>query len=221
MRLLLIRHGQTPSNVYAALDTAVPGPSLTKLGEQQASALPALLSRENIGAIFASTLTRTVRTAEPLAKELALPITIRAGLREISAGNLEMNHDEESIRIYHETALAWSSGQSELQIPEGEISSSFYARFDEVVNEAESLGHGTVALVSHGMSIRAWVAARACNIDTEFARQHELLNTGVVILEGSQKSGWFALSWGEMPVRHSSSRDKVPLVGASAPSSKF
>ena len=34
MRLLLIRHGQTPSNVLGLLDTAVPGPGLTDLGDR-------------------------------------------------------------------------------------------------------------------------------------------------------------------------------------------
>ncbi|KTR37372.1 histidine phosphatase, partial [Curtobacterium oceanosedimentum] len=41
MRLLLIRHGQTPANVSGVLDAEVPGPGLTELGQQQADALPA------------------------------------------------------------------------------------------------------------------------------------------------------------------------------------
>lgn len=32
MRLLLIRHGETPTNVGYLLDTAVPGPGLTEIG---------------------------------------------------------------------------------------------------------------------------------------------------------------------------------------------
>jgi release factor glutamine methyltransferase len=38
VRLLLIRHGQTPSNVLGLLDTAPPGPGLTDLGVEQAAA---------------------------------------------------------------------------------------------------------------------------------------------------------------------------------------
>ena len=44
MRLLLIRHGQTPSNLKFLLDTAVPGAALTELGERQAAALPEALA---------------------------------------------------------------------------------------------------------------------------------------------------------------------------------
>ena len=40
MRLLLVRHGQTPSNVAGLLDTALPGPGLTALGTRQAAAIP-------------------------------------------------------------------------------------------------------------------------------------------------------------------------------------
>ena len=35
-RLHLVRHGQTPSNVAGALDTALPGAPLTELGREQA-----------------------------------------------------------------------------------------------------------------------------------------------------------------------------------------
>lgn len=65
MRLLLVRHGQTPSNVEFLLDTAVPGPGLTALGERQAAALPEALADEDIEALYVSTLVRTQLTAAP------------------------------------------------------------------------------------------------------------------------------------------------------------
>lgn len=63
MRLILIRHGQTPSNVAFLLDTAVPGPGLTDLGEKQAAALPQTLADVDIDLLYVSTLTRTQLTA--------------------------------------------------------------------------------------------------------------------------------------------------------------
>ena len=39
MRLTLVRHGQTPSNVLGLLDTAPPGPGLTDLGQLQAASV--------------------------------------------------------------------------------------------------------------------------------------------------------------------------------------
>lgn len=90
MRIILIRHGQTASNIGRYLDTAEPGAPLTVLGQEQAQALPAALEDERIDAIYASTLMRTQQTAQPLAQARGLEIQVRVGLREISAGDLEM-----------------------------------------------------------------------------------------------------------------------------------
>ncbi len=69
MRLLLVRHGETPSNVHHLLDTAVPGPALTELGEAQAAALPEALAGEVIEAVYASPLLRARLTADRGAAE--------------------------------------------------------------------------------------------------------------------------------------------------------
>ena len=49
MRLLLIRHGQTPSNLKHLLDTEAPGPTLTPLGQEQAPARLAVGVRRGRG----------------------------------------------------------------------------------------------------------------------------------------------------------------------------
>ncbi|MCV9993183.1 histidine phosphatase family protein [Paeniglutamicibacter sp. ZC-3] len=110
MRLILIRHGQTTSNVGHHLDTGEPGASLTDLGREQARALPAALAATTIEAIYASTLLRTQQTAAPLAAALGLEVGIRAGLREIPAGTLEMANDEASIEAYLSVAFGWADG---------------------------------------------------------------------------------------------------------------
>src|SRR5689334_1597685 len=111
MRLLLIRHGQTPSNVGFLLDTAVPGPGLTELGERQAAALPEALAGEDIEAVYASTLLRTRLTAAPLAAARGLDVIVRDGIREVSAGDLEMlpGHSERG-ELYMRTVFAWAAG---------------------------------------------------------------------------------------------------------------
>ncbi|MGW1541577.1 histidine phosphatase family protein [Streptomyces sp. NPDC002309] len=194
MRLLLVRHGQTPSNVAHLLDTAVPGPGLTELGERQAAALPGALADEDIEALYASTLVRTQLTAAPLAAARGLDVLVRDGIREVSAGDLEMlpggsRRGEEYIR----TVFAWADGDTGLRMPGGESGEETLARFDGVVAEAAAAGAGTVAMVSHGAVIRMWAAARAENVDISFT--HPLDNTGVVILEGSPSDGWKALTW--------------------------
>ncbi len=115
MRLLLIRHGQTPSNVLSLLDTAVPGPGLTELGIAQAAALPATLDEYRIDAIYASSQHRAQLTAGPLAAARGLPIRVRDGLREVDAGDLEMLGDEVSIRKYQSTIRQWMGGAADVR----------------------------------------------------------------------------------------------------------
>jgi len=208
MRLLLIRHGQTPSNVGNHLDTARPGAGLTALGLEQAAALPRLLADEPIGALYASTLVRTQLTGQPLAEERGLEIAVRDGIREIEAGSLEMADDVLSIRRYMTTVIAWSSGRLATRMPGVESDGrDFLDRFDAVVAEAVETGAaaggsvpGAVALVSHGAAIRTWCAQRAENLDGDFAARHEMPNTGVVVLEGEPGGGWKALSWAGTPL---------------------
>lgn len=196
MRLLLIRHGQTPSNARDVLDTRVPGPALTELGERQAEALPDALHGEDIDALFASTMRRTQLTARPLARKLGLEAPVRDGLREITAGELEgePGYTGRGLR-YMETALSWAAGRVERRMPGGENGVEMLGRYDAVVREAEATGAGTVAFFSHGAAIRTWTAARADNVDVDFAADHPLENTGVVVLEGSLADGWKTLSW--------------------------
>ena len=61
MRLILIRHGQTQSNVDGALDTAFPGAPLDDVGLAQAEALVYAIAHEAIDALYCSTLTRAWR----------------------------------------------------------------------------------------------------------------------------------------------------------------
>ena len=200
MRLLLIRHGQTASNVENRLDSAVPGPGLTVLGEEQAAAVPHHLAPERIDVLYASTQTRAQLTAAPLARHRGLPVTIRAGLREIYAGELEGRTDTEAVTAYVRTTLAWAAGDVSLRMPGGEDGVEVLGRFDTVVTEVAASGATVAVLVSHGAMIRTWSAARARNLDAGFVAAHVLANTGVVVLEGDPADGWNALTWEGAPV---------------------
>ena len=194
MRLILIRHGQTSSNVAGVLDTRIPGPGLTDLGRAQAARLPETLRGEAIGALYVSTLLRTHETAAPLARALGRAPVERAGLREIGAGALEMRGDRDAVVEYLETMIRWVAGEDDLPLAGGETGRGFAARFDAVVEEAEGSGHGTVAFVSHGAAIRCWAGMRARGLDAAFVAYHALENTGVVVLEGSGRD-WALESW--------------------------
>lgn len=195
MRLILVRHGQTSANVAGLLDTAHPGADLTDVGREQAAALPAVLDGAPIDALYASTLVRTQQTAEPLATTHGLEVQVRPGLREISAGDLEMLGDAESVERYLSTAIAWVAGDLDAMLPGGEAAADVLARFDDVVAEAAGSGAETVVMVSHGTVIRSWAAVRA-GMPADEAARSRLANTDAVVLEGHPDEGWRALSWG-------------------------
>ncbi|HEY0248577.1 MAG TPA: histidine phosphatase family protein [Gryllotalpicola sp.] len=200
MRLLLIRHGQTPANVLGALDTAAPGPGLTELGERQAAAVPLALRDENIQGVYASRLLRTQLTAAPLAAARALDVAVHGGLHEIEAGALESRTDKASVTRYIETVLAWGTGELDAVMPGAYDGHEFFGRFDAAVAEVTAAHDDTVALFSHGAAIRAWVGSRALNISGEFTLHNPLDNTGTAVLEGSAAAGWRLLSWANTPV---------------------
>jgi broad specificity phosphatase PhoE len=218
MRLLLVRHGQTLSNVNHLLDTGHPGPVLTELGEQQAAALLEALSSEDIKAIFASTLLRAQQTAQPLADDRGLPVQVRDGIREIDAGELEMRSDQEAVDLYVRTVIGWADGKLDTRLPGGPDGASVLAAYDEVVSEIESLvsDDQTALLVSHGAAIRTWVAARVAGLSAEFAAANALANTAVVILQGSMMTGWSLVSWdgravtGEPPAPADAAATELP-----------
>lgn len=200
MKLFLIRHGQTPGNVLGQLDTAHPGPGLTDLGHSQARDVATTLAVENVDALFASTLVRTQLTAAPISETQRLDVEVRKGLHEISAGDLELRNDRESVMRYRETIFAWGLGNLDATMPGGADGHEFFGRFDEDIEAIAQSGVGVAAAFSHGAAIRVWVSSRATNIAPSFGAENVLDNTGVVVLEGSANEGWTLNQWAGEPI---------------------
>lgn len=196
VRLILIRHGETPSNVAGALDTARPGAPLTPLGHRQAAAIPAVLTTSRIAAVHASPLIRTQLTADPLARARGVAVDVSEGLEEIGAGALEMHTTVESVETYADTVASWITGDLGVAMPGGEDGHTFFGRYDAAVR-ALATGHAadaTVVAFSHGAAIRAFAARHGAPHD------QRLRNTGAVVLEGSPAAGWSVTGWSSDPL---------------------
>lgn len=201
MRLLLIRHGQTPANVRGELATARPGPGLTPLGEEQAAAIPDAVGAEQIAAIYVSPLPRTSLTAAPLARVLGLEPEVVEGLEEIEAGDLEDRTDLPSVMTYVRTVFGWAAGDLDPRMPGAGDGHEFFARFDAAIATiAARHPEQTVAVFSHGAAIRVWAGSRARNLTPDLTANRHLDNTGVVVLRGSPGTGWLAETWQDEPV---------------------
>jgi broad specificity phosphatase PhoE len=194
MRLLLVRHAQSASNVGRALDTAMPGAALTDFGHEQVARLVTRLADEHLDAVAASPLTRAQQTAEGIAATRGLVVTTLDGLSEIGAGELEMHTAAESIKTYGGVIAGWAAGSLDMTMPGGSSGHEFLARFDEAVRTLQDAGTKAVA-VSHGAAIRIWVAARCRNVDSATVAARGLANTGVAFVEGSAREGWQLIDW--------------------------
>jgi len=202
MRLILIRHGQTPANVRGTLDTAHPGPGLTFLGRRQARALPRALADEAIEGLYVSTLVRTQLTARPLAKATGLEPVIEEGLHEIEAGDLEGRRDRESVMAYVDPMRAWGRGELGIRLPGGGDGHDFFARYDAALDRiaARHSPEATIAVVSHGAAIRVWCGGATSNVDPELSGKRHLDNTGIVIVTGDRGTGFHVASWQGEPI---------------------
>lgn len=201
MRLLLVRHGQTPSNVVGALDTGRPGPGLTALGQSQAEAIPGALADQAVDAIYASPLIRTQLTAAPLAGARGLDIEVLEGLEEIVAGRWEMHNDMEAVRAYMETASRWAVGDLDAVIDGGESGHEFFDRYDNAIAKVAAANPAaTAVVVSHGAAIRVWAAARIAGVDLSEAEKWRIYNTGMCELHGDPQNGWQLVRWVREPL---------------------
>lgn len=202
MKLILVRHGQTPSNVAGLLDTALPGAPLTELGHEQAAAL-----RDTVGtepstlpdgrlAVFSSPALRARQTAAGIRCE---PVVVD-GLQEIAAGDWEMSGEEQHLIGYFEVIGRWLAGDLDTATPGagGESGHELMARLDAAIAEVVDLvgpGHDrTAVVIAHGGVIRVWASLRAANLDDTHGADHGLPNTGVVRLLGTP-GRWVCTEW--------------------------
>ncbi len=192
MRLILIRHGRTRSNVEALLDTAIPGADLDDVGHRQAASLVKTLGEEDIAGLFASDLVRTQQTATPLSEERGLDIEILGGLREIQAGDQEMAPNWD---LYIDVLRSWGTGRFDVSRPGGDTFHGFFARFDDAIGSIAEAGHEVAALVSHGAALRAWTGRRVRDLTPYDTAVRVLGNTGIITLEGDPDDGWRLAGW--------------------------
>lgn len=197
LRLILVRHGQTESNVRKALDSKPPGPPLTPLGQQQAADLAAELADEPIVAVYASTAIRAQETAEPIAAKHGLDVQIVDGAQEVFVGDLEGSTEQAPAREFFRVFGAWATGELTVPMPGGETGEQARNRFLRVVDDIVAAHReGVVVLVSHGGIIRLLAPILAGNVTPDVTKFALLPNTGRVVLDRvDDGQGWHCTAW--------------------------
>ncbi|WP_174397046.1 histidine phosphatase family protein [Mycolicibacterium sphagni] len=197
--LTWVRHGESYGNIAGAgIDTKVPGPELTELGEQQAEAIAQQLKDGGYDSIYVSDMIRTHQTAAPLEALLpGLPVSEKSGIHEISAGIFEGSPIDSGLgRIgYFLIPVAWTLGLRSLPIPGGENGNGFEARVNSVIADVIDNGYTKPVLFSHGATIMVWTMMNVDNPDIMLMLTHPLGNTAVVVVTGNPDDGWMLQSW--------------------------
>jgi probable phosphoglycerate mutase len=152
--MILVRHGESAP---AQLDEPFPlvdghgDPPLDPVGRDQAERVADRLEREDIAAIYVTTLRRTAETAAPLAARLGLEPRIEGDLREVFLGDWEGGVFRKHVAEGHPAALRMFEEQRWDAIPGGESTDALSKRVRAgVVRIAEAHPDQLVVVVAHG-----------------------------------------------------------------------
>lgn len=153
-RIFLVRHGAT---VLTAEDrfAGATDVQLSDDGREQVRRLAQRLAQENIAAIYASPLGRTVETARILAEPHGIEVQTCDGLREISHGRWEQMTRKEVDQAFPEEAAAWEKDPYTFAPVGGESGLAVTARALPVLMDIVRQHPGSnVLVVSHKATIR-------------------------------------------------------------------
>jgi len=207
-----VRHGQTASNAANLIDTAVPGPPLTALGQMQAQAIANILTPQGpFAGIFDSQLTRTIQTAAPLVANFpGSSAVVLPGLNEINAGILEGLPQIPAGILYLVGPLAWTLGLP-LTPMLAPLSTDFNGvvfgdRFGGALQTiysnalANPVPSNTSVAYSSAFTIEVGTLMNVNNPNPLLMLTHSLPNTGVVVVQGNPHDGWTMVSWDGVPI---------------------
>lgn len=164
MKIFLIRHGQTTSDVEDRYGGDYDD-HLTPLGEKQAKELSTKIKDLGIEVIFSSPKVRAQETAQILNQKLNVSIETEVDLRERNFyGKLTAMKKAEAKERYPELVEMLKNSQN--TIDGAEPWEEFVNRVVEAFKKISKLDYTKVAIVTHGGPIRR-IFAGLLNIDRE------------------------------------------------------
>ena len=158
-RLLLIRHGQTAHNVENRY-TGWGDPPLTDTGLHQAELLAEHLgSSYHLNRLYTSPLNRCQQTALAIARAYDQTAEIRPNLKELYFGHIEgLTLEEARSRFPGMQTFSQALHDITFAYPGGERLVDFFWRIRRAILDTMVPPEGTVAVVTHGGVIAAYLA---------------------------------------------------------------
>ncbi|QBD76504.1 histidine phosphatase family protein [Ktedonosporobacter rubrisoli] len=172
-RLLLVRHGQTPTSRHDIFTGSIDVP-LSEAGQAQAQQLARRLSREQIDVLYCSPQLRAQQTAEPIATALGLPLRTRKELREMDFGAWENRRRSELIEEEPEAIALWQRGSWLARPTGGETQQGVIARAMPLFFELLATHAGQSILVVAHRTLLRLVASHILEMPLSSARSLDL-----------------------------------------------
>ncbi|MFN3973803.1 MAG: histidine phosphatase family protein [Dehalococcoidia bacterium] len=189
MRLLLVRHGETPSNREGRVQ-GQGTEGLTPQGRMQAHALARLLKGYTPTALYTSPLPRAVETAHILAQHLGLEPIPMPALAEMHLGEIDGLTIAELRQRYPSFMAAWREDPGRATAPGGE---SLLEVQERAWSALEALlarhSHESVVAVSHNFTILT-ILTRALGLPLSTLRRFRLEPGGLVALSTGREVQW-------------------------------
>ena len=159
-KLFLVRHGNTRLNsterFWGQTDVEL-GPD----GIKQAEKLRDRLATEKINTVYASSLRRTIATAEIITSRHQLDVIPCAELSEINFGEIEGLTYQEIDQLYPELTKSWYTKTQIFRYPGGESIKEVYRRVQKFTQRLNShASEETLLIVAHSGTLKMLV----CNL---------------------------------------------------------
>lgn len=197
MKLIFIRHGETPWNTEHRVQGRTDIP-LNARGEAQAVSVAEAVARFSPDRIYSSPLKRARRTAELVAKRCGIEkITDMDELVEIRFGLWEGKNAAEIEAEFPDVWRDWSwlHRPADCARLEAESADEILGRTLRAVERIISEGDGTAVIVTHTMPIKLFFSY-AMHMPAENTRRLRLDNCSMSEVDLSD-GGWTLVKWNE------------------------
>lgn len=200
LQIWFIRHGESelnvPGNPRTVPDSGVSYP-LTRRGMEQARALAESLHGAPITKIYSSTHLRAIQTADAVALDHTLALSLAPEAVEIDLG-IAPESTQDVRAVYGELTRKWFIEKDlDARNGSGESFADVQRRFLPFVREVmnrHALDSGIVVIVAHSATLGLMVPVLASNVPDDFALRHPLPNTGIIKTE-LRDSRLFCIDW--------------------------
>lgn len=185
MKLVLIRHGETPWTIAKRYQGTTDIP-LSPQGIRQAKAIARALRPLVPTRLYTSTLRRARETARKVARELGLRPVTDARLNEINFGEWEGRYYQRLSQEAGAKFRQWREGKL-TRPPGGESVGSLRQRVDRFLKEVlRNYPEETVAIVSHGGPIKMFLF-KALKTKSSSIWSFRIDPASISLIEGNQR----------------------------------